>query len=325
MGQLVDGKWTDENVIPEFDATGLYVKKPSAFREAVSADGSSGFKAAAGRYHLYAAISCPWAHRAVLFRTLKKLDGLIGLSNLAGNPEGGGWWFPDGAHVPPGTDASVRFLHEIYVHGTPDYTGKVTVPTLWDSEGCVVVNNESSEIIRMFNAEFRDLAEPTPDYYPPALAREIDAMNGRILKGVNDAVNGCGRSRSQAAYDASFARLFAALDEMEELLAGRRYLLGDVQTEADWRLFPSLVRFDAIYYVGYKCNRQRLEDYPNLSAYLRDLYQTPGIAACCDLAENKRLVFGPGGGPIVTNGIVPGGPILDFNRPHDRARLSPAA
>ena len=226
--------------------------------------------------------------------------------------------------MPPGTDTKVNFLHQIYTLAKPDYTGKVTVPTLWDSRDKVVVNNESSEIIRMFNTEFAALTEPSQDFYPPALRDEIDAMNKLVLDGINDPVNGCGRSKSQEAYDLSYARLFGTLDRLEELLGGRRYLCGEAQTEADWRLFPSLVRFDAIYFIGYKCNRQQLETYPNLSNYLRDLYQEPGIAACCDIDENKRLVFGQGG-PIVTNGIVPGGPLLDFSRPHDRGRFPRAA
>ncbi len=321
MGQLVNGAWTNENVIKEFDQRGLYVKKPSAFRQAISRDGATGFKAQAGRYHLYAAISCPWAHRAVLFRALKKLQEVIGLTYGASHSEGQGWWFGDAGHIPPGTDRRVHFLHQIYTLSKADYTGKVTVPTIWDSREKVVVNNESSEIIRMFNREFSALAEPTPDFYPAALQGEIEAMNDLVLHGVNDAVNGCGRSTSQEAYDLSFERLFGTLDQLDELLSTRRYLCGDVQTEADWRLFPSLVRFDAIYYVGYKCNRQQLETYPNLSNYLRELYQEPGIAACCDMEENKRLVFGRGG-PILTNGIVPGGPRLDFSRPHDRGRFS---
>ena len=324
MGQLVDGQWTDENVISEIE-NGLYVKKPSKLRNFVTADGSSGFKAESGRYHLYASISCPWAHRAVLFRTLKNLQDHIGLTNTETTAAGGGWNFVGAEpHTVPGTDTKVRYLHEIYCLGDPGYTGKVTVPTLWDSEKCVIVNNESSEIIRMFNAEFSNIAGPSQDFYPEALRADIDEMNELILRGVNDAVNGCGRSSGQKAYEDSFDLLFSTLDHLEELLGARRYLCGETQTESDWRLFPSLVRFDAIYYIGYKCNRQRLSDYANLSNYLRDLYQTPGITACCDIETNKRLVFSPGG-PIMTNGVIPKGPFIDLDQPHDRNRFAAAA
>ena len=323
MGQLVNGKWTDENVVSEI-VDGLYVKKPSLLRNIVTADGDHGFKAESGRYHLYAAISCPWAHRTVLFRTLKNLAPHIGLTNLATSPNGGGWNVVGPPHRVPGTDTEVGYLHQVYSLGDPDYTGKVTVPTLWDSHDKLVVNNESSEIIRMFNSAFDEIAEPSPDYYPAELHDEIDEMNRLILEGVNNAINDCGRSSGQAAYEKSFELLFGTLDRLEDLLGNQRYLCGDRQTEADWRLFPNLVRFDAIYYIGYKCNRQLLSEYENLSNYLRDLYQTPGIAACCDIEENKRLVYGPGG-PIASNGVVPKGPVIDFTCGHNRDRFAAAA
>lgn len=324
MGQLVNGKWTEENIIREIE-NGLYVKKPSQLRNFITADGGSGFKAESGRYHLYASISCPWAHRAVLFRTLKNLEPHIGLTNTETAAEGGGWNFVGPQpHKVPGTDTTVRYLHEIYSLSNPDYTGKVTVPTLWDSKERVVVNNESSEIIRMFNTEFAEIADPSQDLYPESLRGEIESMNETILRGVNDAVNGCGRSSGQEAYEKSFDLLFSTLDQLEKLLGTQRYLCGDEQTESDWRLFPSLVRFDAIYYIGYKCNRQRLSEYVNLSNYLRDLYQTRGIADCCDIETNKRLVFSPGG-PIATNGVIPKGPFIDFEKPHDRNRFPVAA
>jgi glutathionyl-hydroquinone reductase len=197
----------------------------------------------------------------------------------------------------------------------------VTVPTLWDAKTRRIVNNESSEIIRMFNTEFSGVAEPSPDYYPKALRSEIDATNALVLKGVNNAVNGCGYSISQEAYDSSVKLLFGTLDILEERLSEQRYLSGDVETEADWRLFPSLVRFDPCYYVGYKCNLRRLDEYPNLSNYLRELYQTPGIAEVCDLAGMKRGVFSRAG-PVSSNGIIPIGPTVDYSRPHDRDRLA---
>ena len=260
MGQLIDGVWSDDDILSEIEANGAYKKKRSLLRSRIEADGTSDFPAVAGRYHLYAAISCPWAHRTVLMRTLKGLEAVIELKLVEQNPDGGGWWFADGPHQLPGTDKEVEFLHEIYSLGDATYTGRVTVPVVWDAERCLIINNESSEIIRMFNAEFDHLVPNRPDLYPEALQEDIDATNSLVLRGINDAVNGCGRGYDQAAYEESFNLLFSTLDQLEDRLSNQKYLCGDQQTEADWRLFPSLVRFDAIYYIGYKCNRQRLEE-----------------------------------------------------------------
>jgi putative glutathione S-transferase len=322
MGHLLEGAWTDQDVLTE-NKNGLYVKNPSVFRNRITADGSSGFPAEAGRYHLYAAVSCPWAHRTVLYRVLKKLEDIVTLANVAQTVGGQGWTF-ENDHLVSGTDRRVKYLHELYTISDPTCTSRVTVPTLWDARTCKVVNNESSEIIRMFNTEFAAFTPATPDYYPPHLREEIDAMNALVLKGVNDAVNGCGRSFTQEAYAQSFKLLFDTLDALEARLGKQRYLCGNTQTEADWRLFPNLIRFDPVSYIGYKCNLRRIEDYPNLSNYLRDLYQTPGIAAVCDIEGMKEGVFGPAG-PIKGNGIVPLGPFIDHNRPHDRARFSAMA
>jgi len=320
MGQMIDGVWSDENIHTEIEADGSYKKKPSVFRGHVTADGSSGFKAEAGRYHLYSSIACPWAHRTVLFRAQKKLEDIVELHNTAQNPDGGGWWFQGSPHNVPGTDVEVNFLHEIYALADPNYTGKVTVPTLWDAEKKTVVNNESSEIIRMFNTAFSEFSGDTPDLYPSNEREAIDAMNEKILRGVNDGVNGCGRVSSQEAYEKSFDLLFDTMDELEEILSRQRYLCGDHLTESDWRLYPTLVRFDAIYYIGYKCNKKRLEDYPNLSNYTRDLYQQPGIADVSDVETMKALVYKKGG-PIPSNGVVPKGPEVNFSQPHDRDRF----
>lgn len=324
MGHLLNGTWTDNEVLKTETAGGLYVKQPSRFRHRVTADGSSGFPAEPGRYHLYAAVACPWAHRTVLFRVLKKLDGIVALTNTAQVVGGQGWGFGQQGHVVPGTDHRARWLHELYAIAEPGCTARVTVPTLWDAKTRRVVNNESAEIVRMFNAEFAAIAPGTPDYYPERLRAEIDATNALVLKGVNDAINGCGYSSTQSAYDASFKLLFETLDALDDRLSRQRYLCGDVQTEADWRLFPNLIRFDPISYVGYKCNLRRIEDYSNLSNYLRDLYQTPGIAAACDIEGMKQGVFGKAG-PIGSNGIVPRGPFIDHMRPHDRGRFAKAA
>ena len=324
MGQLIDGVWSDEDIISEIQADGSYLKKPSIFRRFITADGSSGFKAEPDRYHLYSSTGCPWAHRTELFRVVKKLEDIIKKHETAQNPDGGGWGFEGATHKVPGTDAEVRQLHEIYTLADPDYTGKVSVPTLWDAQEKTIINNESSEIIRMFNSEFAEFTAGTPNLCPPELLGKIDEMNQLILDGVNDAVNGCGRSKSQQAYEESFEILFATFDKLESILAAQRYLCGDQITESDLRLYPSFIRFDSIYYLGYKCNKRRLEDYPNLSGYLRDLYQTAGIAAVSNVELMKKRIYSHGG-PIATNGIVPKGPELGLDRPHGREKLSNAA
>lgn len=321
MGQLIEGAWVDGNVLSNHDATGLYYKRPSVFRERVSAEPGAAFPAESGRYHLYASIACPWAHRAVLFRALKKLEPHVKLWNTAQEVDGQGWSFGTQGHTVPGVGMKVRWLHEIYQLADPGCTTRVTVPTLWDAKTKRIVNNESAEIVRMFNDAFAGLTGSTHDYYREQLRTEIDAMNALVLKGINNAVNGCGYSITQEAYDASVQLLFATLDELETRLSRQRYLCGAAQTEADWRLFPSLIRFDACYYVGYKCNLRRLEEYPNLSNYLRELFQTPGIAAACDIAGMKRGVYSKAG-PVGGNGIVPAGPTVDHTRPHDRARFA---
>jgi putative glutathione S-transferase len=321
MGQLVNGKWSAENVLAQHDDRGLYFKRDSVFRDRISNEAQSEFPAEPGRYHLYCAVACPWAHRATLMRTLKRLEPFVTLTDTFQEPAGQGWSFGEAGHIVPGTDQRVRWLHELYTIGDPTCTTRVTVPTLWDAKTRRVVNNESSEIIRMFNTAFSKIARPSPDYYPEPLRSEIDATNALVLKGVNHAVNGCGYSISQEAYDSSVKLVFGTLDSLEERLSVQRYLCGDVDTEADWRLFPSLVRFDPCYYVGYKCNLRRLDEYPNLSNYLRDLYQTPGIADVCDVAGMKRGVFSKAG-PVGSNGIIPVGPIADYSRPHDRSRFA---
>lgn len=323
MGHLLGGAWVHDEVLVE-NKDGLYVKKPSQFRHWITADGSSGYPAEAGRYVLYSSVACPWAHRTAIFRVLKKLDGLIALVNTEQTADDQGWAFVDGPHLVPGTDRQVRFLHEIYALGDPGCTTRVTVPAVWDSQTRTIVSNESSEIVRMFNTAFADIAEPTTDYYPEPLRRDIDAMNDRVLKGVNNAVNESGRSTSQSAYEKSIDLLFSTLDGVDDLLSGQRFLCGNSQTEADWRFYPNLIRFDPIYYVGYKCNLRHLEDYHHLSNYLRDLYQTPGIDAVSDVASMKRQTFDPAG-PIGANGVVPRGPIVDLTRPHDRDRFAAAA
>ncbi|OGA54675.1 MAG: glutathione-dependent reductase [Betaproteobacteria bacterium RIFCSPLOWO2_12_FULL_63_13] len=329
MGLLVDGVWRDQWY--DTSATdGRFVRPRTRFRSWVTPDGSpgpsgtGGFAAEPARYHLYVSLACPWAHRTLIMRALKGLDDLISLSVVHWRMSDRGWRFDDGPGVIADPVLGARCLYEVYLAADRSYTGRVTTPLVWDRRSATIVNNESSEIIRMFNSAFSGLAPITPDYFPQPLRAAIEAMNEKVLRGVNDAVNGCGRSASQAAYDEAFDMLFRTLDELEAILGRQRFLCGDQQTEADWRLFPNLIRFDPISYIGYKCNLRRIEDYPNLSNYLRDLYQTPGIAQVCDVEGMKRAVFGIGG-PIPSNGVVPKGPEMRLDRPHNRGRFRKAA
>ncbi len=323
MGHLQNGVWITDETLTE-DQGGRYVKQPSLFRNWITADGTGEFPAEPGRYHLYSAVGCPWAHRAALFLVLKQLDGIVTLTNTRQNEDDQGWSFDAEGHVVPGTDYRAQYLHELYTLSDPSCTARVTVPTLWDAASRRVVSNESSEIIRMFNSAFAAWAPETADLFPAERAEEIDAVNALVLDGVNNAINECGRSTSQEAYEAASDRLFGTLDQLEERLGRSRYLCGDQQTEADWRLYPSLIRFDSIYFIGYKCSQRRIEEYPNLSNYLRDLFQTPGIADVSDVEGMKNAIFA-GYGPIPSNGLIPKGPILNLDRPHDRARFVGAA
>ena len=330
MGHLQDGVWTHEEQLVEHDENGAYVKIPSQFRNWVTPagepgpTGTGGFAAESGRYVLYAAVGCPWAHRAVLYRVLKKLEDHIALVNTEQKVDGEGWAFGNSGHRVPGTTHTAHWLHEVFTLSDPDCTTRVTVPTLWDTRTKTVVSNESSEIIRMFDTAFAGIASPTPVLCPDDLRDQIDAMNTFVLENINNGVNRCGRSTSQSAYDEAFDKLFDALDALEERLGRQRYLIGDTLTEADWRLYPNLIRFDPIYFVGYRCNLRRIVDYPNLSNYLRELYQTPGIADVSDIDGMKAGTFGKAG-PIRWDGIIPRGPENLLMQPHDRARFPKAA
>lgn len=320
MGMLIDGVWSDEEAAPG-KTNGRYVRPDSQLRNWVTADDSSGFPAEAGRYHLYIAINCPWAHRTWIFHILKHLEPVISLSIVSPQRTDQGWVF--GSHDARYYDTLLgkRYLHEIYTLAQPDYTGRVTVPVLWDKQRRTIVNNESSEIIRMFNSAFNGLTGDTTDYYPLSLCTEIDTLNDLIYRTVNNGVYRAGFATTQAAYDEAVDGLFATLDQLEARLTTRRYLCGDQLTEADWRLFPTLVRFDAAYYGAFKCNLRRLADYPNLWAYTRELYQMPGIAETVDTEIYKQGYYSasPLRNPL---GIVPKGPIIDFTVPHGRASLA---
>ncbi|WP_315729003.1 MULTISPECIES: glutathione S-transferase family protein [unclassified Bradyrhizobium] len=326
MGLLVDGQWHD--VWYDTGATGgRFVRKDSIFRNFITADGSAGptgaggFKAEAGRYHLYVSLACPWAHRTLIMRALKGLNELISVSVVNWLMAEQGWTFADGPGVVQDSINHAQFLHQVYTAADPHYSGRVTVPVLWDKQRRTIVNNESAEIIRMLNSAFDGLGATPGDYYPQALRGEIDAINARIYDTLNNGVYKCGFATTQGAYDEAIAPLFATLDWLEDRLSTRRFLLGDRLTEADIRLFTTLIRFDAVYVGHFKCNLRRIADYPHLSAYTRDLYQWPGIADTVNFEHIKRHYY-ESHRSINPTGIVPAGPLQDFTLPHGRERLS---
>ncbi len=315
MGLLVDGVWADQWYDTK-SIGGRFVRQDSAFRNEITADGSSGFKAEPGRYHLYVSYACPWAHRTLIFRALKGLEDAISVSVVDPLMLEHGWELADGADPVNGA----RYLHEVYVKARPGYTGRVTVPVLWDKETATIVNNDSAEIIRMFNSAFGATGAVGPDFYPEALRGEIDTVNSVIYGNVNNGVYRAGFATSQPAYEEAFDTLFETLDDLEGRLGGQRYLAGNRITEADWRLFTTLVRFDAVYVGHFKCNKRRIADYPNLWAYTRDLYQVPGVAGTVRMNHIKRHYY-DSHKTVNPTGIVPKGPDIDFNAPHDRDRL----
>jgi putative glutathione S-transferase len=326
MGMLVNGVWHEEEPPQEAQRLtgrdGSFVRPKSGFRDRITRDGSSGFKAEPGRYLLVTAPSCPWAHRAVLMRKLKGLEDAIAIlqSDL---PKGEGWAYSHGFDdLQP--IHGVFHVHQVYTEARPDFTGRATVPVLWDRKARAIVNNESSEIIRMLNSEFDEFGDSAIDLYPERLRSEIDEINAFIYEAINDGVYRCGFARSQQAYEASFRELFAAFDEIERRLWHQRYLVGDRFTEADLRLFPTLVRFDTVYYSHFKCNLRRIADYHNLSNYMREIYQMPGVADTVDVPGIKLGYYG-GMRNLNPNGIIPLGPELDFAAPHDRGQFAKAA
>lgn len=322
MGMLIDGEWTDEDV-RNTDKGGAFQRVESGFRDFVTADGSSGFKAEPGRYHLYIAHNCPWAHRAAMMRKIKKLEDVISIG-VSDRPKLHGWGFSDLIDVAEPTADGVYYLYQAYQVANPKVTARVTVPTLWDREKKTVVNNESSEIIRMLNSAFDEWGDSALDFYPEDLRAEIDRINDMVYPGLNNGVYRAGFARTQDAYEEAVTRVFDTLDSMEEILSRQRYLAGDRITEADWRAFATLVRFDQVYHTHFKCNKKRISEYPNLSMYTRELYQYPGIADTVNVAEIKRGYFG-NMTHINPTGIVAIGPEFDLAEPHDRDRLSVAA
>jgi putative glutathione S-transferase len=323
MGILYDGRWRDEELPQEAGKAGEFLRADSGFRDRITADGSSDFKAETGRYHLYVAHGCPWAHRTLIYRSLKKLNDAITVAYAIPGLKQQGWTFEDNPAFPDCTTDRVNgfhYLHEAYNATNPRYTGKITVPTLWDKKTKRIVNNESSEIIRMFNSEFGAVGADTTDFYPAPLRAEIDRVNERVYATVNNGVYRCGFARSQAAYEAAYDALFATLDELEATLGRQRYLVGNQITEADWRLFPTLVRFDVAYFSLFKCNRNRIADYPNLLNYMRELYHVPGIA---ETVKARYYVINYYSITRVNpTGIIPKGTPVDYEQPHDRMRFA---
>ncbi len=313
MGRMVDGVWHSDEAM-EMDRRGAWARPETRFRHRLETDG---FAAEAGRYHLYVALNCPWAHRTIIYRKLKRLEDIVSLSFVRPRRSDAGWVFDPDDEAYRDPLLGRRALHEIYSQADPGFSGRVTVPVLWDRKKGTIVNNESAEIIRMFDTAFAGLAQETLELCPETLRGEIDALNERLYATVNNGVYRAGFAASQAAYDEACRELFAFLDWLDARLAERRFLLGDQATEADWRLFPTLVRFDVAYFGAFKCNLRRLIDYPNLWPYARDLYQTPGIAETVDLETYKRGYYSPS---LQRNpsGIVPLGPEIDFELPHGR-------
>lgn len=309
MGLLVEGKWVDRWYDTSATA-GRFVRKSSSFRALVTRDGRSGFPAAAGRYHLYVAMACPWAHRTLIVRALKGLEEVIPISVVHPDMLEHGWEFA-GGHTDDAFGS--RYLHQVYTRAQPNYTGRVTVPLLFDTLTGAIVNNESSEIIRMFNDAFQGIGTPRDDtdLYPEHLRDEIDAVNARIYRSVNNGVYRCGFATTQDAYDESVVELFEALDWLEDHFSRQPWLVGDQITEADWRLFPTLYRFDPVYYAHFKCSLRRLQDYPALWRYTRRLYSIPGIAETCDMAQTRRHYF-YSHNSINPHRILPVAPELDY-------------
>ena len=322
MGLLQDGKWVDQWYDTE-SSGGHFVRKAPQFRSWVTVDGAAGpsgdggFKAESGRYHLYVSLACPWAHRTLIFRALKELEQMISVSVVHWYMAEDGWTFAAGDGVLPDTVNDAQLMHEVYTKAMSDYSGRVTVPVLWDKQTKTIVSNESSEIIRMFNSAFDGIGAKAGDYYPPDMRSETDSLNERIYATVNNGVYQCGFATTQAAYQEAVTPLFDTLDWLEDRLRSKRYLTGDQITEADWRLFTTLIRFDAVYVGHFKCNIRRIADYPNLSEYLRDLYQQPGIAKTVNMEHIKRHYY-ESHETINPSRVVPQGPVIDFTVPHDR-------
>ncbi len=327
MGLLIDGVWHDRWYDTK-STGGHFERKASQFRNWVTADGapgpsgSGGFKAEQGRYHLFVSFACPWAHRTLIYRALKGLEDFIGVSVVHWHMGENGWTFsPDDAGVVGDRLFGSEYLYQVYLKADPKYSGRVTVPILWDTQKNTIVSNESAEIIRMFNTAFDGVGAKAGDFYPAAKRDEIDTLNERIYDTVNNGVYRAGFATTQDAYEAGVQPLFETLDTLDARLAEQRFLTGDAPTEADWRLLPTLLRFDPVYHGHFKCNVRRLADYHNLWGYTRDLYQWPGVAGTFNLEHAKRHYY-ESHGTINPTGVVPIGPDIDYAAAHDRAGIA---
>jgi putative glutathione S-transferase len=322
MGMLIEGKWQEKRP-DERNVEGRFLRPPARFRNWVTPDGSpgptgeGGFKAEPGRYHLYVSLACPWAHRTLIFRKLKKLTEAISVSIVHPHLLSEGWTFSEDY---PDHLYGLSRLYELYLKADPAYSGRVTVPVLWDKARQTIVCNESAEIIRMLNSAFDAFGDASLDFYPEPLRLEIDALNAVVYESINHGVYKAGFAASQQAYEEAFRALFNTLDELDARTDEQRFLLGDRLTEADWRLFTTLVRFDVVYYGHFKCNRRRISDYPNLSGYLRDLFQMPGVKETVDFEHIKQHYY-YSHHRINPTRIVPLGPLLILDSPHDRDRF----
>ncbi|TMO46400.1 glutathione S-transferase family protein [Pseudoalteromonas ruthenica] len=322
MGLLVNGKWQDRWYDTD-SSKGEFQRESAQLRNWVTADGSAGpsgregFKAQKGRYHLYVSLACPWAHRTLIFRTLKGLEDYIDVSVVSPDMLSQGWTFDQAKGSSGDSLFGYHYMHQLYTRNNPTYSGRVTVPVLWDKQQNCIVSNESAEIIRMFNEAFNHLTGNTLNFYPEHLRKDIDAINELVYHGINNGVYRTGFATTQQAYEQAFDTLFSALEKVERRLAGQRYLVGSELTEADWRLFTTLIRFDAVYFGHFKCNKRTIESYDNLANYLRDLYQVEGVAETLNMAHIKRHYYFSHT-MINPTQVVSKGPDLDFSRPHNR-------
>ena len=328
MGLLVDGKWQDRWYDTDGN-DGEFKRQEQAFRHWITKDGSAGpsgeggFKAEPGRYHLYVSLACPWAHRTLIFRELKGLQEMIGVTVVEPKMLDNGWELPEserGDSPASSPEAGLDYLYQLYTRVDPEFTGRVTVPVLWDKQQKTIVNNESAEIIRMLNSAFDDVGASSGDYYPKELQEDIDAINEQIYESVNNGVYRAGFATKQSAYERAYTALFDTLGELEQRLGRQRYLCDKQLTEADWRLFTTLVRFDAVYHGHFKCNYRQIREYPQLSGYLRDLYQHPGIAETVNF-EHIKTHYYYSHTTINPTQVVPAGPALELDKAHQREVL----
>ncbi|MDX1525214.1 MAG: glutathione S-transferase family protein [Pseudidiomarina maritima] len=325
MGLLVDGRWQDKWYDTD-SHEGAFERSAAQFRNWISNDPDAEFKPESGRYHLYVSYACPWAHRTLIFRKLKGLEDHISVSAVHPLMLENGWEFSSQGFGDNPSESlqdplyQHNYLYQLYLQANPKYSGRVTVPVLWDKQRKTIVSNESADIIRMFNSAFNELTGNQIDFYPDELAEPIDSINERVYDRINNGVYKCGFATKAPAYQRAYRELFDELDTVEGILAQQPFLAGDQITEADWRLFTTLIRFDAVYYSHFKTNRQRLIDYPNLWDYVRQLYQVPGIAETV-LMDHIKTHYYSSHTMINPTGIVPEGPELDFNQPHSRGSV----